>query len=71
MRLMEIRGKKANEIRWNALKLLDWEKDHDVIGSIMSITNPRFFSSRTPEECINQIRKDIEFRKFLEARDGN
>lgn len=65
--LREIRGKKANQVRWETLKLLDWEKDAAVIQKVMEVTNPLFFSSRTPEDCVAYVREQIAFDEKLRA----
>jgi len=61
--LRNIRGKKANKIRWDALKLLDWEKDTKEIEQIAQVSNPTFFSCRTPEAVVEEVRKTIELEK--------
>ncbi len=71
LQLQELRGKKANRNRWEALKMLDWEKDFLIIQRIFSVKNPRFFSSRTPEEVISSIKEDIEFEnRMKQIRNG-
>lgn len=67
MIMREIRGKKANENRWNALKLCDWAKDQRVIERIFNTTNPLFFSNRTPQEIIDAIKQEIVEDDFFEA----
>lgn len=66
MTLKELRGKKANTQRWEALKMLNWDKDQEIIKAIFEITNPLFFSNRTPNEIIETVRKDITFDKIFE-----
>lgn len=61
--LRNIRGKKANKIRWDALKLLDWEKDAEEIKRIAQASNPTFFSCRTPEAVVEEVRNKIELEK--------
>ncbi len=68
--LREIRGKKANKVRWDALKLLDWEKDAAVIQRIMEVTNPLFFSRRTPEEVVAEIREKIKWEEAFNAKEA-
>lgn len=58
--LRNIRGKKANKIRWDALKLLDWEKDAKEIEFIAQVSNPLFFSKRTPDAVVEKAREEIE-----------
>lgn len=65
LQLQELRGKKANHNRWEALKTLDWEKDFLIIQKIFSVKNPQFFSSRTPEEVLSSIKEDIEFENRI------
>ena len=67
MLLKEIRGRKANINRWEALKQLDWVKDAEVIEWISKVTNPRFFSSRTPEDIVDYAKEAIEEKKFEEV----
>lgn len=45
--------------------MLDWEKDFLIIQQIFSVTNPLFFSSRTPEEIISSVKDDIEFESLM------
>ena len=66
MILKDLAGKKANAVRWEALKLLDWEKDAEIIERISMVANPRFFSSRTPEDVVDYARKAIEEEKNYE-----
>lgn len=66
MTLKEIRGKKANTQRWEALKMLDWGEDQEIIKAIFEITNPLFFSSRTPKEIIQKVREDTDYDNFTE-----
>lgn len=63
--LVDIRGKQANKIRWETLKLLDWEKDIEVIEHIFLIKNPLFFSSRTPKQVISEVKETIRFKSFI------
>lgn len=65
MTLKEIRGKKANAQRWEALKMLDWDKDQEIIKAIFEITNPLFFSSRTTNEIIETVQKNVDYDKFF------
>ncbi len=65
----DIRGKKANIVRWEALKLLDWEKDAKVIKEIMEAPNPLFFSRRTPEECVKYMRDKIKLEENLDKKE--
>ena len=65
MNLIEIRGKKANKNRWNALKTLDWEKDFQIIEKIFCIKNPLFFSSRTTEEIIAWVKEQLEIERII------
>lgn len=67
MILRELRGKKANKNRWEALKMLDWEKDYDVIEKIFSVTNPIFFSKRTPKQIISEIKEEIKFNALIKG----
>lgn len=67
MILRELRGEKANKNRWEALKMLDWEKDYDVIEKIFSVTNPIFFSKRIPEQIISEIKKEIKFNDLIKG----
>ncbi len=68
--LRDIRGKKANKVRWEALKLLDWEKDAKVIKEIMQASNPTFFSSRTPEECVKYMRDKIKLEESFDKKEA-
>lgn len=69
MYLTEIRGKQANKIRWETLKLLDWEKDIEIIEHIFKIKNPLFFSSRTPEQIISEVKETLKFKNFINQND--
>lgn len=65
MKLFDIRSKKANKNRWEALKTLDWERDFEIIEEIFKITNPLFFSSRTTDEIITHIKDDLDFKRKM------
>ena len=65
MVLQKLRGKKANINRWEALKMLDWEKDIEIIERIFGVQNPIFFSKRTPEQAIEAIKEKIEFERHM------
>lgn len=67
--LRNIRGKKANKIRWDVLKLLDWEKDTKEIEFIAQVSNPTLFSCRTPEAVVEEVRKEIELEKRFKQYD--
>ena len=45
--------------------MLDWEKDAEAIEKIFSTTNPLFFSKRTPQQAVDEIRQSIEFDKKM------
>lgn len=64
--LRKIKGNKANKIRWDALRMLDWEKDYPVIEKIFSATNPLFFSKRTPEQVVEEAREKVTRDRLAE-----
>lgn len=64
--LHKMNGRKANLNRWETLKLLDWEKDAEIIEWICAVKNPNFFISHNPEQAITYARDDIEQKKLFE-----
>lgn len=64
--LRKMNGKKANSNRWETLRLLDWERDAEIIEWISTVTNPNFFTSHSPEQAIAYAKESIEEKKLFE-----
>lgn len=58
--IMDLKGKKANEIRTAVMNKIGFE-DFELLQRVAKTTNPTFFTSRTVEEIIEYFKNDIDF----------